>query len=274
MKQLFSIVIPAIAVFFSAWSLKKTIPIQSSPITVQYIGNMGVFITIENKKFLIDALHTEYRPAYLFPPASLADSIINGAGNYKGVWATLTTHIHRDHFSSDLTSRFLEQQPDAIAIVPKQAVDSFSFRNDYSLLKDKIIGVNKSSQTGTIRGKGYTIYAFNIHHTYQQRHSAIQNVGYIIDVNGKRVFHAGDTDAPIELYQRLKLHEYNIDVAILPSWLLCGENGKRITEELIKPKHIIVTHIEPGPAGEYITNCQKSYPSAVFFTNQRQQATF
>ena len=65
---------------------------------VTYIANEGVLISAGDKQVLIDGLHREYKPAYLFPPAELLSALEQARAPYNKINVVLVSHLHLDHF--------------------------------------------------------------------------------------------------------------------------------------------------------------------------------
>src|SRR5688572_8425372 len=59
---------------------------------IQYIGNEGVLISDGKKQVLIDGLHREYKPAYLFPPPDLLKLMETAAPPYNQINLLLVSH--------------------------------------------------------------------------------------------------------------------------------------------------------------------------------------
>ncbi|MCQ2610026.1 MAG: MBL fold metallo-hydrolase, partial [Lachnospiraceae bacterium] len=80
---------------------------------------------------------------------------------------------------------------------------------------------------------------------YNKNHPKDQCVGYILTIDGKKVYVAGDTSTTEQMKE---LGSYNLDYAFLP---MDGKYNMDIDEaiqceKLIKAKHTIPYHIAPG----------------------------
>ena len=67
-------------------------------LTVRYIANEGVLIASGDKQILVDGLHREYKPAYLFAPPEMQSVLENARPPYDKINFILVSHIHLDHF--------------------------------------------------------------------------------------------------------------------------------------------------------------------------------
>ncbi|MGA2967668.1 MAG: MBL fold metallo-hydrolase [Candidatus Levyibacteriota bacterium] len=116
------------------------------------------------------------------------------------------THAHPDHFSPNDLLKILKDE--TVIIAPPDILGQID-RSDN--LKQKV----EPNQSYEIKGfKFQTIPAYNSHPEKLNFHPKANNwVGYIFELNGKKIYHAGDTDF-IEEMKHLK--ELNLDVAMLP----------------------------------------------------------
>jgi len=116
------------------------------------------------------------------------------------------THAHQDHFSPNDLEKILKAG--TIIIAPADILQKID-RND--ALK-QAVEPNKSYE---IKGfKFQTVPAYNNHPDKLNFHpKANRWVGYIFELNGKKVYHAGDTDFIPEMKS---LKDLNLDVVMLP----------------------------------------------------------
>lgn len=116
------------------------------------------------------------------------------------------THAHYDHFSpSDLDEVMHEE---TIAIAPPEILLQIQ-RNDS--LKQGVMPNNSYEVNGF---KFSTVPAYNVKQERLTYHPRENNwVGYIFEINGQKVYHAGDTDFIPEMKS---LAQQNLDFALLP----------------------------------------------------------
>jgi L-ascorbate metabolism protein UlaG (beta-lactamase superfamily) len=141
----------------------------------------------------------------------------------------LITHEHYDHCSiKDIMK--LSMPKTTILITP----DCQSKLSDFP----GKVGLVEPNRQYVVQGiKIETVPAYNIGKRYHMKDNSW--VGYIVTVNGKRIYHAGDTDIIPEM-NSIK----NIDVAMLP---VCGSMIMTASEaakaaEIIKPKVAVPMH--------------------------------
>lgn len=137
----------------------------------------------------------------------------------------LITHTHHDHLSMDDIEKI--RKLDTVIFAPEDAKSKLS---DFKSVKPyQFFNVGKI--------KIETVPAYNLDKEF---HPEEKNwVGYVIEINGERIYHAGDTDLIPEMSE-LK----DIDVALLP---IGGTYTMDVTEALqavniIAPKIAIPMH--------------------------------
>ncbi len=144
----------------------------------------------------------------------------------------LITHAHFDHCSKKDIEKIATQDTEIIA------AEGCLSESDYKKLK--IIRPNESLSVKEIEIE--TVPAYNIKKERVQFHPKSNNwVGYIIDVDGTKIYHAGDTDF-IDEMNRLK--SKNIEFALLPmggTYTMDEEEAveaaKAINAKFIVPMH-------------------------------------
>jgi L-ascorbate metabolism protein UlaG (beta-lactamase superfamily) len=133
----------------------------------------------------------------------------------------LITHPHLDHFSIEDIKKVADEKTEIF--VPKDSVSKLEGFN--------AIGVepNKEYTTNGIRFR--TVPAYNVVENRIHNHPKASGwVGYIIDANGIRVYHAGDTDFIDEM------HSIEADLALLP---IGGSTYVMTVEEAIEASKAI-----------------------------------
>lgn len=109
----------------------------------------------------------------------------------------LVTHEHRDHFSPDDIAKI--SQADTVVVAPQSVAAKSNLQ----------ITIVKPGDKLTVRGVALEIVpAYNPNKKFHPKESG--HVGYIVTLNGKRIYHAGDTDLIPEMTQ------IKCDIALLP----------------------------------------------------------
>ena len=116
------------------------------------------------------------------------------------------THAHYDHFSQADIEKILKDA--TVVVAPPDILEKINISTDRKVAV-------KPAQTYQVKGFSFsTIAAYN---TLLQRlsfHPKANNwVGYIFELNGQKIYHAGDTDFTEEMKG---LKNLNLDIALLP----------------------------------------------------------
>lgn len=116
------------------------------------------------------------------------------------------THAHPDHFSPQDIEKIIKD--DTVVIAPPDILGQI-------LIGDERKVRVEPNQSYTVKDfKFSTIPAYNHRPEREELHPKRFNwVGYIFELNGKLVYHAGDTDFTDEMR---KLKDLNLDIAMMP----------------------------------------------------------
>jgi L-ascorbate metabolism protein UlaG (beta-lactamase superfamily) len=243
----------------------------SAQLEIRYIGNMGVLISGEESSVLIDGLHTEYnKEYYLFPPQSLVDSLTNSIGGFPRVKVIATTHYHGDHFDAQQVNAFLSKNNWSLFFGSEQSTELLSKID--STKKNQIITINTNTyQKQTVNAGNISITGFYLNHVNPARHGSVQNVGFVIEIDGKKILHTGDSNWFEKAFTELKLEDENIDVAIFPFWMLLDNKDSSKLKKWINPKYIVATHLPPTGYEDYIKTIKTTYPKTTFLITLNQK---
>ncbi len=248
---------------------------QTSKIEIQYIANEGVLITSRDKRVLIDGLHRKYADAYAFLPDAERTKIEAAKPPFDEIDLVLVSHYHGDHFHPESVGLYLKHSPNARFASSQQVVDEVAGKfGEYAAIKDRVTPVTytlKSRQPMKIAGIDVEILGVG-HGT--GRHAAIQNLGHVITIGGKKVLHIGDADISDEIFDAFDLEKQSIDIALLPYWFLTSKSGQALIEKHIKPKHIIAVHVGPGEADDIERQVKQSFPKADVFKTMLEKKNF
>lgn len=262
------------APFIPSSEIREEIP-QTSKIEVQYIANEGVLITSRDKRVLIDGLHRKYADDYAFLPDAERTKIEAAKPPFDKIDLVLVSHYHGDHFHPDSVGLYLKNNPNARFASSQQVVDEVAGKfGEYAAIKDRVAPVQytlKSRQPMKIAGIDVEILGVG-HGT--GRHAAIQNLGHVITIGGKKVLHIGDADISDEIFDAFDLEKQSIDIALLPYWFLTSKSGQALIEKHIKPKHIIAVHVGPGEADDIERQVKQSFPKADVFKTMLEKKNF
>ena len=146
----------------------------------------------------------------------------------------LITHDHYDHFSVDDIKKVAKMS--TILVVPaRMEDDAKELANDVASIVTVKPGVYKEISGLEIE----TIPAYNTVKPFHPRRA--EWVGYILRVDGKRIYVAGDTDVTEEALST------KCDIALVPvggTYTMTAEEAAKLVEHISPRKYAIPTHYQ------------------------------
>ena len=224
-------------------------------IRVTHVFNTGYLITAGDKRILIDALYEGYPEGTLKP-------VVYSQPPFDGVDLILATHEHRDHFSPELVARYMRENPHTLFISTKSAVRLL--RAEDNDLRNRSTGIELGKgERKQIDVEGIDLEAIYLSHGV----TGLLNLGFIITVDGTKLFHTGDLSPDhvrVSYLQDYGLPGAQIDVAFVPDFLLTMEEYHAHVTEGIQPRFVFPMHYpyEDPPSG-----IEDDFPNAFVFTD-------
>lgn len=213
-----------------------------------YIANEGVFIENEGKKILIDALHKKSSSLYQETKFPYPDMLLNGDEPFDMVDLFLITHVHDDHFNKEYMSEYLEKHQETILIAPQQVLDTLG---NVPYLAAQIYPVKGKDNGLMYEMDGIKITTIPLLHSYQKKNAWVENMAYLIDIEGVTVLHVGDAELIEENFQAIqKAIKGKVDYAIFPYWLYY-DDGLNWVNKKIKAKKFIAVHVPTTKSGTF-----------------------
>lgn len=246
--------------------------------SVIYIGNDGFFIESGNYKILIDALFSGIKGNWCDQPDSdITENMINGFAPFDNISVLFITHKHLDHFNPEMTSQFMLKNKSAFLVCPLQVTDILKSTDDYIKYNDRLIDFHPADffdSSSVANNIPFEVFGFR-HSPYiitdtltgekYDRHKEIQNLGYLVDLNGFKVFHSGDdSPANIELYNEYSISNKVINIAFIDRMFLRPEGMKILGNQLNAKKYIFM-HVDPDRREMY-KSIIKDYPELFIFS--------
>lgn len=248
---------------------------------VTYLANEGFMIAGGGKKVLIDALFGEGLSGYAVVSPAQRELLEQARAPFDGTDAVFATHFHDDHFNADSVLAHLTHNPQAMFFSTNQAANKLRATGKFETHQSRIVAaLPKEGERLRHEHRGISVQLLNIHHG---RGRPIENLGFLIEIGGKRILHIGDSQAESTVFQQYELAKDRIDVAFLPFWYFQSEDWKRAVREQIQPRHIVVMHIESDSLLDRIRNTgwqsrwpqvKAEFPSAVFFAKELEKKSF
>jgi L-ascorbate metabolism protein UlaG (beta-lactamase superfamily) len=256
---------------------KPPTPTAHTPgtIKVTYVGNEGVLISDGTKAVLIDGLHRKYGDAYLNPPPEVLSAMETAKPPFDQVRVVLVSHVHGDHFSAESVGLHLKNNPRAMLVSDAQKMSDIArlFPDHESIRSQTYEATPEWKQRIVFERDGIKVTLLGMKHG-SDRFWWIKNLGHIIEIGGKKLFHFGDADTAVENFAAFNLAAEKIDIAFIPYWFLLNDNGRKLVSETIAAKHNIAVHISPGSADTDAANVKRLYPGVDTFTRMLEERTF
>lgn len=252
--------------------------VHADSIKITYVGNEGFIIDAGESKVLVDALYGSGVAGYVPNSPSRRRKLEKGMPPFDHIDVALATHYHADHFDPSVVGMHLANNRSTSFVSTRQAVEQLEDEFEGSkLIRDRVIGVLPAEgRRDTMVFDGITVVAVNLHHG---RSRPVDNLGFIIDIGGIRLFHVGDTEVTPEELAALNLDTLGIDVFMLPYWFLAYSEWDGYLESRIGASVLVPMHIPPpsDPKG-YLADIGgydgmkerilAKYSTAVFFESE------
>jgi L-ascorbate metabolism protein UlaG (beta-lactamase superfamily) len=214
-----------------------------SPLTLTYVANMGVLVSSGETKVLIDALFDKPNPDYRAPAAGSLKAILKGEPPFDGIDLVLVTHNHPDHFDPGLAARYLESCSEPILVAPADAVEALRrAAADWAKISPRVVSFDlKVGENESRNLKGVSLTACRTLHSGDL--DAPMNLMYLFELEGRRVWHEGDSNGKPEVFQGFGLDRKPVDLAVVHYWFPLEPNCARFLQEVLKADHIALGHL-------------------------------
>ena len=248
---------------------------QPEPVVITYLANEGILVSSGEKAVVVDGLFRDGVEGYARVEPDTLEKLETNQAPFDQIEMILVTHYHADHFDAASVVRHLAHNPRAKLVTSEQVVERVrSAATEYDSISDRVVGVAPRFKTKTeVEMSGVTVEIFKLSHG-AGRFAKIWNLGYIINIAGKRILHIGDAELNRSTQVPLKMHAMAIDVACVPHWLLTTAAGQSFVRDTLKPKHVIAIHVSPRKAVEIAASVRAAFPSATTFTRPGTTRTY
>jgi L-ascorbate metabolism protein UlaG (beta-lactamase superfamily) len=257
---------------------------DTNHLEITYLANEGFLISGGGKKILLDGLFREGVKGYAAPSAPVREKLEKAAALFDSVDLALATHYHADHFDPMAVSRHLSSNPQALFVSTPQAVEKLKAAEpQFASLKSRVIAAApKEGERVRITHRGIAAQALNVHHG---RNRPIENLGFLVEIAGRKLLHIGDAEATAADLATYELQKEAIDIAFVPYWYFLSDGLKKAVSEQLRPRHIVVMHIPPqneeddwikqrGGWTKVLNGIRADFPNAVIFEREMESKKF
>lgn len=254
---------------------------------VTYVSNEGFIVQLDDKKVLIDGLFDTIDGKWCdSPDKETVELMRNAQAPFDSISVIAITHKHRDHFDRSIVIEHLLNNPSGVLVCPQQVTKVLSEDRHYQTIRSRIVSITPDTlKTIDTTISNISIRSLRLEHSHylesdpitglsKNRHSNIENLGYLMRYKGKSIFHCGDTN-PLNKkeYENFALHEEGVDLAFLDRLFISkGLEGWEVIDTYIQPKQIILMHIAPSnsPTFEDYVN---QIPEMTLFSDKLESRT-
>jgi L-ascorbate metabolism protein UlaG (beta-lactamase superfamily) len=214
-----------------------------SQIDLLFVANEGVLLTTSSGKVAIDCMFDAPNPAYAAPPAAMLDAMTNGVAPFDDLDLILLTHDHPDHYAPELVAQALSHNSEAVFVAPIDAVSSLErAAPDWAGIRDRVVAVEIDVRAAFDSAiNGIRVQAYRTLHSGARE--TPQNLVYLLEMDGRTIFHEGDSDGSVQTYEALGLAEKSIDPALVHFWFPTNQDGESIIRSILKPRHVGLFHL-------------------------------
>jgi L-ascorbate metabolism protein UlaG (beta-lactamase superfamily) len=218
---------------------------RSEAPSIRYLANEGVLVSLPEGTVLIDGLFGDGLPEYPVVEAATRDSLERGLGEFREIDLVLVTHVHRDHFGALAVERHLIQNPHAHLVAPRQVADSLRILGrEFERIQGRVHTVDATpGGIAEIEVAGIPLRALGIAHP-PSRNQPIEHVAYVVG-RETTVAHLGDMGLGSAGVETLTAGR-GVSVALLPYWILDGEESVARIEEALAPGCVVGFHVARG----------------------------
>jgi len=215
---------------------------------VTYLGNAGFLISSGEHQILIDGLYRGDAGGYATIPPETLEKLEQAEAPYDAIDLVLVTHHHPDHFDAQSVARHLQNNPGARFISTPQAVERLRGAvDDFSALASRVQAeLPAEDLQSLVELPGIKIHAMNLHHG-RGAATPVENLGFLVELDGKKFLHVGDTEASYGEMFVHKLGRRNIDVLFVGFWELQRTARWRIFHD-VKAERTVAMHIPRSDA--------------------------
>ena len=215
---------------------------QDAP-ALRYVANAGVLVTVEGRRFLVDAPIRDGIPPYATSPADERARLESASAPYDAVDAILITHWHEDHFSPEAVAAHLTRNPRAVLVSSPEVVTRVR-AVAADLPAQRLRGILPApGQSEAVSVGSVTVRVLRIRHNPTRRLPE-QHVGFLIG-EAAPVLHVGDADPAADNFVLLR-NLPKVDVALLPFWYVLDAANRRFVADAIGPRRIVGIHLPPA----------------------------
>jgi len=212
------------------------------------LGNEGFLIESGDTSIIFDGLYDGLN-GYVAPTEEQRRARERAESPFDEVDLVLATHHHPDHFDARVVGEFLNANRHAVFVSTPMAVDLLRDEGDrFRTISEQVRAVYpEEGESEHLEINGVRVEVLNLHHG-RSRSLPVENLGFVVEMNGVSILHIGDTLATADELATLDLAQKDIDVAFVPYWHLLEEEGARAYLATIGANTVVAMHLPAADA--------------------------
>ncbi|MFW6078839.1 MAG: MBL fold metallo-hydrolase [Gemmatimonadota bacterium] len=215
-------------------------------VAVTYLANASVLLRGTSRVLIDGPFTTGVEPYPRYRPDALR-AARDADGPFAEVEWILVTHAHADHMDADAIVEHLRSNGRARVASTREAIERIARASGGDpAIVERLVAVAPAEAASTVvHPRGPRIEALALHHG---RDRDIVNIGFLVDVDGVRFLHPGDSEATAPEFRALSMPARDIDVALIPTWYYTSPTYRPALEH-VNARTMLAMHF-PAPAYE------------------------
>jgi len=243
------------------------VDVDNVKVVVSYIANEGVLLEdkITGNKVIVDGIFQRVYTQFDAPNSGLLQKLEAGDAPYDNTTVIIATHEHEDHFSAESVGKHLNKNENTQLLISSAIRNRMQSEfSEFDAVATQVLAVDAAqNELKTVNIAAMPIKNIGLSHV--GNYGNIVSMGYIIEMSGKNIMHIGDASLTNNNFANLDLGGLEIDVLIVPYFDVLSTQGSNIINNIIRPKHLIISHLQLGMNTTAITN---AYQNEMIFSSE------
>ncbi len=221
---------------------------MDSLIQLTLVANAGLLLRYQDTSILLDALFSVDSSSSCQPSCATREKLLRGVPPFDHVDYVLFTHLHKDHFSPELTWEFLRRHTIKGLILPCSGrLELQSFFSDLQEVGIPCAVLTRDTfKTVFHLSSGVRISAFRTLHLGENYHDVL-HFCYLIACGEKKLLFTADADYTRERFSFLGAER--LHAAFVNPLLFCDLQRRRFFHGTLSADAVVVYHLPLSAEG-------------------------
>lgn len=242
-------------------------------VKITRLANEGVILDDGVTRIMIDGLVVETYALYGGLPDDMALQFRHAEGVFEDIDLALASHRHHDHNQPEFACTFMKRSANTRLLTSMQVLDLMRERCRQFVTSTSQVRVIEPSyeQPVVIREGSAHVSVFLLSHG-TGKYARLQNFGHLVNFDGMKILHIGDAAMAPEDFEKAKLHQVELDVALIPFWFFQPGPGMAVVKRFMDARHQFAVHIPPAEMEEVSAYLAENFPEVRILTNPGDEA--